>query len=227
MPLIKDNGESTSHFAFAARFAVMGNNIMCDSTAKQISAAISTYEACVVRFTHCDMINNVYTPYTYTRNEQVLNENGGIAGWKHIIYFGDNIRPIIINPIANTITLDPDWVAPAEPVDSVNGKTGAVVLTAEDVGAASTADFNETIIGLEVNGKIVTYIKGDGSRHSFETQDTDTTYSLATDEVTGLTKLYATIGSAEDGTMTQKAIKTELDKKVGVAVNANTLIFTI
>lgn len=115
------------------------------------------------------------------------------------------------------------------PVDSVNGKTGAVNLTAEDVGAASTADFNETIIGLEVNGKVVTYIKGDGSRHSFETQDTDTIYSLATDEVTGLTKLYATIGSAEDGTMTQKAIKTELDKKVGVTVNnsTNTLVFTI
>lgn len=143
------------------------------------------------------------------------------------IDFNDGRAPIVVDANNNTITLDPNWVAPAEPVDSVNGKTGAVILTAEDVGAASATDFNETIIGLEVNGKVVTYIKGDGSRHSFETQDTDTTYSLATDEVTGLTKLYATIGSAEDGTMTQKAIKTELDKKVGVAVNANTLIFTI
>lgn len=86
----------------------------------------------------------------------------------------------------------------------------------------------ENIIGLSVDGRTITYIKGDGSVHSFETQDNDTTYSLGTDEVTGLTKLYATTGSAEDGTMTQKAIKTELDKKVGVAIDTaqNTLIFT-
>lgn len=90
-------------------------------------------------------------------------------------------------------------------------------------------NYNETIIGLSVDGTTVTYIKGDGTVHTFETQDTDTTYSLATDEKTGLTKLYATTGSADDGTMTQKAIKTELDKKVGVEVNGstNTLVFTI
>lgn len=89
-------------------------------------------------------------------------------------------------------------------------------------------NYNETIIGLSVDGTTVTYIKGDGTVHTFETQDTNTIYSLATDEKTGLTKLYATTGSAEDGTMTQKAIKTELDKKVGVEVNASTgtLIFT-
>lgn len=87
----------------------------------------------------------------------------------------------------------------------------------------------ENIIGLSVEGKTITYIKGDGSVHSFETQDEDTTYSLGTDTVTGLTKLYATTGSAEDGTMTQKAIKTELDKKVGVTVDETqgALIFTI
>ena len=87
----------------------------------------------------------------------------------------------------------------------------------------------ENIIGLSVDGKTITYIKGDGSVHSFETQDEDTTYSLGTDTRTGLTKLYATTGSAEDGTMTQKAIKTELDKKVGVVVDETqgALIFTI
>ena len=90
-------------------------------------------------------------------------------------------------------------------------------------------NYDESIIGLSVDGQVVTYIKGDGSQHSFITQDTDTTYSLGTDTITGLTKLYATIGSAEDGTMTQKAIKTELDKKVGVKIDElqNTLVFTI
>lgn len=94
---------------------------------------------------------------------------------------------------------------------------------------ADIVDYNESIIGLSVNGTTVTYVKGDGSTYSFETQDTDTTYSIGTDEVTGLTKLYATTGSAEDGTMTQKAIKTELDKKVGVTIDASqdTLVFTI
>ena len=92
-----------------------------------------------------------------------------------------------------------------------------------------TTNYNESIIALSVDGRTVTYVKGDGSIHTFETQDNDTTYSLGTDEVTGLTKLYATTGNAEDGTMTQKAIKTELDKKVGVNIDGknHTLIFTI
>jgi hypothetical protein len=95
--------------------------------------------------------------------------------------------------------------------------------------SVASTNYNESIIGLSIDGQVITYIKGDGSKHTFVTQDTDTTYSLGTDEVTGLTKLYATTGSAEDGTMTQKAIKTELDKKVGVSVdNTNDmLIFTI
>lgn len=90
-----------------------------------------------------------------------------------------------------------------------------------------TIDYNESIIGLSVEGTTVTYIKGDGSVHTFETQDTNTTYSLATDESTGLTKLYATTGNATDGTMTQLAIKTELDKKVGVMVDSTSLVFTV
>lgn len=124
---------------------------------------------------------------------------------------------------------------PTMPIEK--GGTGATTaaearanleITPENIGAATATDYNESIIALSVDGQTITYIKGDGSVHTFETQDTDTTYSLATDEVTGLTKLYATTGSAEDGTMTQRAIKTELDKKVGVEVDTtqNALIFT-
>ena len=92
-----------------------------------------------------------------------------------------------------------------------------------------TADPKENIIALVVNGTTVTYTKADGTTGSFETQDNDTTYQLATDEITGLTRLYSTVGNAEDGTMTQKAIKTELDKKVGVTMNEklNQLMFII
>ena len=99
--------------------------------------------------------------------------------------------------------------------------------TLDEVQSDVSTNYNESIISLSVDGQTVTYIKGDGSTHSFTTQDTDTTYSLGTDQVTGLTKLYATTGSAEDGTMTQRAIKTELDKKVGVSIQNDTLIFTI
>ena len=112
------------------------------------------------------------------------------------------------------------------------GKAADAKLTGDtiaDLLNTTASNYNESIIGLSVDGQTVTYIKGDGSVHTFTTQDTNTTYALATDTETGLTKLYATTGSAEDGTMTQKAIKTELDKKVGVSIDTsnNTLIFTI
>lgn len=129
------------------------------------------------------------------------------------------------NPVANSV-IDAEFnaleAATDEKVDEVSG---AVI----DLSKTVSTNYDETIISLSVDGTTVTYIKGDGSVHSFETQDTNTTYSLGTDETTGLTKLYATIGSAEDGTMTQKAIKTELDKKVGVSMDSskNTLVFTI
>jgi hypothetical protein len=127
--------------------------------------------------------------------------------------------PTSNNPIANS--------AVNAELDAIADSMGALELAID--GKASITDYNESIIGLSVDGTTVTYIKGDGSVHTFETQDTNTTYSLGTDEVTGLTKLYATTGSAEDGTMTQKAIKTELDKKVGVSIDdsQNTLIFTV
>ena len=38
--------------------------------------------------------------------------------------------------------------------------------------------------------------------------DNDTTYALGTAETLGLTKLYSGVGTANDGTMTQNAIKT-------------------
>lgn len=111
----------------------------------------------------------------------------------------------------------------------IAAKADKTDLDAYETVSDSNNKYHESIIGLSVSGTTVTYIKGDGSVHTFETQDTNTEYSLGTDEATGLTKLYATVGSAEDGTMTQKAIKTELDKKVGVSVNEdqNVLIFTI
>ena len=90
-------------------------------------------------------------------------------------------------------------------------------------------NYDSSVIAMnyDIETNTITYITGDGVSHSFVVQDKDTTYTLATDEITGLTKLYAITGSAEDGTMTQKAITEQLNKKVGVSLNGETLEFVI
>lgn len=134
------------------------------------------------------------------------------------------------NPVQNKV-LNAEFDAISAAMNALESAVDSKADSSTVIDLTNTVETNydETLIGLSVDGTTVTYIKGDGSVHTFETQDTNTTYSLGTDAVTGLTKLYATTGNAEDGTMTQKAIKTELDKKVGVALDdaSNTLIFTI
>jgi hypothetical protein len=127
------------------------------------------------------------------------------------------------NAVAN-VSIDTTLAVPGAAADAK-----AVGNVLAELSNNSATNYNESIIGLSIDGQTITYIKGDGSQYTIVTQDTNTTYSIGTDEATGLTKLYATTGSAEDGTMTQKAIKTELDKKVGVSINAaqEMLVFTI
>ena len=66
------------------------------------------------------------------------------------------------------------------PVKSVNGKGGAVTLTAADVGAleAGSADYVERI---ELNGQVMTLTMGDGSTRTLQTKDT-----TALDVMTGV-----------------------------------------
>lgn len=87
--------------------------------------------------------------------------------------------------------------------------------------------FDQTVTGLFKNGRVITYVTGDGVRHSFINED-DSIYSLGTDTTTGLTKIYKTAGNNEDGTMSQKAITEELLKKTEVSLgdDKHTLIFT-
>ena len=95
-------------------------------------------------------------------------------------------------------------------------------------GEVMAVGSSESIIALSVDGHTLTYIKADGTEHTITIPDDNTEYSLGTDETTGLTKIYATTGNAEDGTMTQKAITTELNKKVSVSVDDSqkSLIFS-
>lgn len=87
---------------------------------------------------------------------------------------------------------------------------------------------NQSVIGLSINrpaGKITATL-GNGESYVIPIVDKADQFWLASDSNSGLIKLYFKPGNNEDGTMTQKAITAELDKKVGVKIDADTLIFT-
>lgn len=173
-----------------------------DTTKKYVSlTTLSTF---------LDNLNDTFAEETHTHKVSELTD-----------YTVDTeLSSTSTNPVQNKV-LDAEF-------ESVATAMGALETAIDNVEATALNKYAESIIALSVDGQTVTYIKGDGSTHTFTTQDTNTEYFLATDETSGLTKLYATVGDAEDGTMTQKAIKTELDKKVGVDIDEsqNVLIFT-
>lgn len=45
-----------------------------------------------------------------------IDYNGSNGGFRYILRFDDDIPPYICDINANTITLDPNWVAPVEPI---------------------------------------------------------------------------------------------------------------
>lgn len=159
---------------------------------------------------------------------RIQNKHGTEADWLKSVYTdGDPVKGYLPHPFipldGELIIYDPDNFYTYKRFKFGDGKT-----TVNALPFSLTSDPNENIIALEISGTTITYTKADGSVHSFETQDTNTEYFLGTDEITGLTKLYSSLGENEDGTMTQKAIKTELDKKVGVIISddLHRLIFT-
>jgi hypothetical protein len=84
-------------------------------------------------------------------------------------------------------------------------------------------DYSKAVIAMSISDNIITYYTGDGQEHTMELEE----YPLGTPTIEGLTKLYATTGQATDGTMTQKAITDELNKKLSEATISNgTLIIT-
>ena len=91
----------------------------------------------------------------------------------------------------------------------------------------SDAQFTTEIIGSELK----LYIDNKGGIYYFAEENfvpINGTVTAASPQTAGIMKLYSTIGSNEDGTMTQKAITDELDDKVEVALNIDEelLIFT-
>ena len=86
-----------------------------------------------------------------------------------------------------------------------------------------SGNYSKAVIAMSIEDNIITYYTGDGQKHTMEIEE----YPLGTPTIEGLTKLYATTGQATDGTMTQKAITDELNKKLSEATITNgTLIIT-
>ena len=84
-------------------------------------------------------------------------------------------------------------------------------------------DYSKTIIAMSVVGNTIIYHTGDGKEHEMDLAE----YGEGTPDIAGLTKLYNATGQNTDGTMTQKAITDELNKKLSDAtITDGTLIIT-
>ena len=103
--------------------------------------------------------------------------------------------------------------------DSEKNVASAKTATSADSAAKATADaagnnIQATYVkSLSVSGRTITVTKGNGSTSSFQTQDTNTTYSTGTSATAGITKLFTSTGTAADGAMTQKAVTDALSGK--------------
>ena len=93
---------------------------------------------------------------------------------------------------------------------TANTANSAAKATADAAGNNIQATY---VKSLSVSGRTITVTKGNGSTSSFQTQDTNTTYSTGTSATAGITKLYTATGTAADGAMTQKAVTNALAGK--------------
>lgn len=85
--------------------------------------------------------------------------------------------------------------------------TNPHVVTKAQVGLGNVENKSSETIRNEITAANITKALG------YTPATGDTTYSTATDSIAGIVKLYPSIGTNTDGTMTQNAINTELDKK--------------
>ncbi len=76
---------------------------------------------------------------------------------------------------------------------------------------------NTNIIYIDIPTSGMYYF--DGQKYQELGRNSVYTANMATDTDPGIMKLYSTTGENEDGTMTQKAITTELNEKVEVTLN--------
>ena len=68
----------------------------------------------------------------------------------------------------------------------IAGIKDGTILTGKALKDASGSDIRNYIQGLRISGRTITYTKGDGTTGTITTQDTNTTYNLATTTQSGL-----------------------------------------
>jgi hypothetical protein len=106
-----ENGNVSTIEPYKVVFINMMGSIMCLHTAEEI-AAYASDDNFFNRVLFVHRVKNIANP-TAPTSEYISTEiqHGPAAGYCRIC-FGDEVAPIIIDAAANTITLDPDWVAP-------------------------------------------------------------------------------------------------------------------
>lgn len=69
------------------------------------------YDVTILRM--CILPNDVTNVVKHTNHTLIHDDSNNVIGAK--IFYGDNLRPVILDIPSNKIIFDPDWVAPSEP----------------------------------------------------------------------------------------------------------------
>lgn len=108
-----ENGDIKSDSAFREDMLVMNGQVMARKTASEISnAIISTTKTPIIA---CSVMGADYSTgprYIATSFEDRYIGELPNGHYVRVLHFDGKIAPIIVDGTNNTITLDPDWVAP-------------------------------------------------------------------------------------------------------------------
>ena len=117
-----EDGNITSDYAFQARFIQMQGNIIADKTPMEIWNALLNNNVCSANLEYVDLENGISYYCERYENINVQSDEGTWIKTRVLHFNGDKIAPIVVNITDNTITLDPNWVAPKIAINTINGK---------------------------------------------------------------------------------------------------------
>lgn len=113
-----ENGEIETDYVCKAAFYVSGGTVTCDKTFLELYNAILKPKVCSTEFVYIDDDVSPYSRFELTYIDQPTVPKNSGSGIKviNVCHFGDTVAPIIIDPETQSFYLDPNWVAPAEPI---------------------------------------------------------------------------------------------------------------
>ena len=160
---------------------------------------------------------------------RIINKHDTETGWLKSVYKNGEVREdnYVDNPFiplfGELIVYDPDLLLP----EDHPGRTQTRIKFGDGVTnvVALPFSYHSNVMSLQIKGDKIIYYTADGEQHVLYDREAND-YFLATDERAGITLLYKEIGDNENGTMTQKAIRDELDKKASVSIQGQVLHIT-